>query len=273
MKKTGLVLGGGGAKGSYEIGVWAALRELGIEPEIGGVSGTSIGALNTVLYAQGDLELAQTLWRELSTKDIVHLDLKKLLLSFTAALTVIGNPQKAGYLARYFKPEMVFQSGILSQDSIKRMIRKYVNPLKIFLNPLDLYACCYKVRSLKAEYFSLRLPLLDALETILLASAAIPGAFNAVKINGDQYYDGGLGDNVPVRPLYDLGYRRFIVVNLNPGKNVKTEDFPDAQMVIITPQRPELFQGGLGNVLEFDPQTNYMRIEAGYYDAMALLKK
>ena len=45
MAKTGLVLGGGGAKGSYEIGVWMALRDLELEADIAGVSGTSIGAL------------------------------------------------------------------------------------------------------------------------------------------------------------------------------------------------------------------------------------
>lgn len=41
--KRALVLGGGGAKGAYEIGVWKALNELGEQFDL--VCGTSIGAL------------------------------------------------------------------------------------------------------------------------------------------------------------------------------------------------------------------------------------
>ena len=48
----GLVLEGGGAKGSYQIGVCKALAELGLE--VGGVAGTSIGALNGAMIVQGE---------------------------------------------------------------------------------------------------------------------------------------------------------------------------------------------------------------------------
>ena len=101
MKKMGLVLGGGGGKGSYEIGVWMALRDLELEPEIGGVSGTSVGALNTALYAQGDLHSAVNLWTSLSTEDIVHLDMQKVMTGFLAVLTAAAAPQKIHSIARY----------------------------------------------------------------------------------------------------------------------------------------------------------------------------
>ena len=42
-----LVLSGGGAKGSYQLGVWKALRELNIKFDI--ITGTSVGALNGAL--------------------------------------------------------------------------------------------------------------------------------------------------------------------------------------------------------------------------------
>ena len=47
-KKTGLVLGGGGARGCYEIGAWKALDEAGIHFDV--VAGTSIGALVGAIY-------------------------------------------------------------------------------------------------------------------------------------------------------------------------------------------------------------------------------
>ena len=52
MSKTAVVLAGGGSRGAYQIGVWKALRELGIEYQL--VTGTSVGALNGVLMVQGD---------------------------------------------------------------------------------------------------------------------------------------------------------------------------------------------------------------------------
>lgn len=48
-----IVLSGGGAKGSYELGVWKALRRLRIKYDI--VTGTSIGALNGLLMAQNNI--------------------------------------------------------------------------------------------------------------------------------------------------------------------------------------------------------------------------
>ena len=54
--KRALVLSGGGSRGAYECGAWQALRELNVR--LDGVYGTSIGALNAALVAQGDLEAA-----------------------------------------------------------------------------------------------------------------------------------------------------------------------------------------------------------------------
>lgn len=46
--KRALVLAGGGAKGSYQVGVWKALAELGWKPDI--ITGTSVGCLNGALF-------------------------------------------------------------------------------------------------------------------------------------------------------------------------------------------------------------------------------
>ncbi|TPO62982.1 patatin-like phospholipase family protein, partial [Salmonella enterica subsp. enterica serovar Typhimurium] len=66
---TGLVLGGGGAKGAYQIGVWHALVELGIKYTM--ISGTSVGALNGGLILQGNLEQAEKMWQKITTDQIL----------------------------------------------------------------------------------------------------------------------------------------------------------------------------------------------------------
>lgn len=70
-ENVGLVLSGGGGKGAYEIGCWRALCESGVR--IGAVSGTSVGALNAALVAQGDLEEARELWSQITAKDVFKL--------------------------------------------------------------------------------------------------------------------------------------------------------------------------------------------------------
>ncbi len=271
MKKMGLVLGGGGGKGSYEIGVWMALRDLDLEPEIGGVSGTSVGALNTALYAQGDLHSAVNLWTSLSTEDIVHLDMQKVMTGFLAVLTAAAAPQKIHSIARYFKPNMVFKSGVLSQSYVKQMISQHVNLLRLWSSPLELFACCCQLPLFKPEYFSLKELNIERLTSILLASSAIPLAFDAVHLNGHPYYDGGLRDNVPIRPLYESGYRKMIVVDLDPDGKIDEDQFPDTDFYLITPRQRELFQSGLTQVLSFSPQVNGQRIYSGYRDAVRVL--
>lgn len=64
--KRALVFSGGGSRGAYEIGAWKALNELGIRFQA--VYGTSIGAINAGLAAQGDVEIACALWDRIDLK-------------------------------------------------------------------------------------------------------------------------------------------------------------------------------------------------------------
>ena len=86
-QKIGLVLGGGGGKGAYQIGVWKALREYKVDKYITYVSGTSIGSLNSLLFLGGDLDKAIHVWsnitREtaLTKKSVKEIFFKKSLYS------------------------------------------------------------------------------------------------------------------------------------------------------------------------------------------------
>ena len=67
----GLVLAGGGARGSYQIGVWRALDELGWTA--GAVTGTSVGCLNGAMYALGQYETARDMWLTIHSGDVMEL--------------------------------------------------------------------------------------------------------------------------------------------------------------------------------------------------------
>ena len=69
--KVGLVFGGGGGKGAYQIGVWRALREACIDSKIDAIAGTSIGALNGALFCMGDLAKAEKVWAAISPEQVL----------------------------------------------------------------------------------------------------------------------------------------------------------------------------------------------------------
>ena len=72
----GLVLEGGGAKGSYHIGALKALKELNIKIEA--VAGTSIGAMNGAMFVQGKLDIAYDYWYNISTSKVLDIEDKYL---------------------------------------------------------------------------------------------------------------------------------------------------------------------------------------------------
>mgnify|MGYP000860142581 CR=1 FL=1 len=72
----GLVLEGGGAKGAYHVGAYKAIKELKIE--IGGIAGTSIGAINGALMVQGDYELLEKLWYSVNSYELFDIDEKEI---------------------------------------------------------------------------------------------------------------------------------------------------------------------------------------------------
>ena len=66
-----LVLAGGGAKGSYQVGVWQALQELDWTPDI--ITGASVGALNGLLFTMGKVQEAEDIWRSMELHDVLEL--------------------------------------------------------------------------------------------------------------------------------------------------------------------------------------------------------
>ena len=66
-----LVLAGGGAKGSYQVGVFRALQEVGWQPGI--VTGTSVGSLNGAFAVMDRVDQAEQLWRTLDVHNVLEI--------------------------------------------------------------------------------------------------------------------------------------------------------------------------------------------------------
>ena len=161
--KTGLVLSGGGARGFAHIGVLQALNEAGIFPDV--ISGTSAGALVGVLYADG----------------YSPLDILKMMNS-TSRL-------------HYIRPT-VPREGLLQISGIERILKENLRAKKFEDLRIPLFVTATDLNNGKIRYFSS-----GELLNPVIASASIPVLFKPVIIDNIHYVDGGVLDNLPIRPL------------------------------------------------------------------------
>lgn len=198
MVKLGLALGGGGAKGSYQLGVLKAIEEFNILNSIKTISGTSIGAINTMLImAELSVEEMIDIWHNLRNENIyssgINLSLKTDELYNIKPLFVELSKKISNYKIRNSKydcyvtaAEMPDNESRLSQFDYRKMTRKIFH-LNDFVLP----------------------------RKAVLASSSIPGLFGPTKILGKRYVDGGLLDNYSVEPLLNNNCNVILSVPLD----------------------------------------------------------
>ncbi len=204
--KIGLVFSGGVTCGAYQIGFWRALRESGMEKQITAISGSSAGSLNALLFAYGDPDLAEDIWRGLRQSDLFKL---RGFLDRKALFSQIGY---AGLIDRFEdywsglqKGMPIYscvsvlnrQDGTLDRIDLKR--REAGRPGYILLNELS-----YK-----------------AMKNVLLASSAIPYVYPHRHVKGKTCIDGDFSDKTPYRPLIDQACDEIIILHLNTREEAK----------------------------------------------------
>jgi NTE family protein len=173
----GLVLSGGGARGFAHLGFIQALNESGIFPEI--ISGTSAGALVGVLYADGH-----------TPREILHL-------------------MNVGSRLDFMRPA-VPREGLLQINGIAKILKNNLRASTFEELKIPLYVTATDLNNGKAEYFC-KGDLINA----VIASASIPVLFQPVLINNIHYVDGGVLDNLPLRPI-ESKCRKLIGSFVNP---------------------------------------------------------
>ena len=253
-----LTLAGGGGKGAYEIGVWQALREIGLEKNLIAVSGSSSGALNAALISLNEFDKAKTIWSSIMPKQFLDINYD----------TIIGP------LNTLVKRTLT--AGLCSRDGLIEIIDKYLNLEQLAVARIPAYVSisryssdCIDCLSEKpqVEYISLREVSPDDARHFLLASSAMPYIYPPEIIHGNVYRDGGLADNVPIYPMTSVGADNLIVVKLEPDDKADTSLYSKFKEVVeIIPSREigDLFDG----TLEFTSRNVMFRMLLGYYDTL-----
>lgn len=249
MKQYGLVLGGGGAKGGYEIGVWRALRELNIP--ISTVCGASVGALNGAIIVQEDYEIAYKLWTSLSIQSVIKVEKEIVAASehIKKTSTIINTIKNA------------FKSGGLDVTPLKELLNGVIDEEKIRKSPIDFGMVTFSLSNFKPiTLFKNDIPE-GKLVDYLLASSCFP-AFKPQEIDNKKFIDGGVYDNIPVSMLLQKNIKDAIVVDISGPGRIKKIFYDDMNIVYIKNS------DDLGKVLDFDGEKSKDNIELGYYDTM-----
>lgn len=159
----GLVLSGGGTRGFAHLGVIQALNEAGIFPDV--ISGTSAGALIGALYAD-----------RYTPGEILKLMNSSSRLDF-------------------MRPALP-REGLLQINGIIKILKTSLRSRNFEELKIPLFVTATDLNNGKAVYFSEG----DLFDPVI-ASASIPVLFQPVKIGDISYVDGGVLDNLPIRPI------------------------------------------------------------------------
>jgi NTE family protein len=207
--KIALVLGGGGLKGFAHIGVFRALKELGIEPTV--VAGTSIGALIGAAYARG-MEISEMAdrARALKRRDLFRLNRMGMLLE--------RQHSPAIYLEEPLRNVVQGVVGDKRFDQLKRTL---------LVNTVDIERGAQLVWGLPG--------LRDvSVAEAVYASCALPGFYPPGIIQGRRCVDGGVVDNLPVT-VASRGMDAVIAVDtgstdLEPENDIASAGFASIYM-------------------------------------------
>ena len=210
-----LVLQGGGALGAYQVGVYEALHDAGIEPEW--VIGTSIGAINAALIAGNPrdqrLERLNAFWEKVEhPRSDANLFDWFGMGNLTANMSTVMRG-----IPGFFEPGAAALQGTRANVGVESASYYSTEPLRQTLSglvdfasmadsPTRLTVGAVNVCTGAMRYFDSRH---DALcVEHIMASGALPPAFPAVRIDGQPYWDGGIYSNTPIEAVLDDKPRR-----------------------------------------------------------------
>jgi NTE family protein len=220
-----LALQGGGSHGAF---TWGVLDRLLEEPwmKIEAISGTSAGAMNAVVLADGWSKggadgaraALDTYWRRVSRaaafSPLQRSPLERLMGRWTLDTT-------PAYLAidlmsRVFSPYDLNPMGF---NPLRQILAESIDFERLGASPIKLFITATNVHTGRGRIFRNS----QITPDVLLASACLPTMFQAVEIEGEAYWDGGFAGNPTITPLVrESDAHDTILVQINPRERLKT---------------------------------------------------
>jgi NTE family protein len=223
-KRINLALQGGGAHGAFTWGVLDHLLEDG-RLRIEGISGTSAGAVNAVMLADGlrrggaadARKRLADFWRAVSLGgDLPPLQRAVMSRLFSLVPTEVS-PTLEWLTAwsRYLSP---YDVNPLNINPLKELIERFVDFDALRADPRPIFIAATKVRTGQLHIF----PHEKISAEAVMASACLPAIFRAVEIDGVHYWDGGYVGNPVLHPFCrSTEAEDVLIVQINPSVRKK----------------------------------------------------
>jgi len=219
-KHINLALQGGGSHGAF---TWGVLERLMADRRlhIAGLSGTSAGAMNAVVMADGFIKdrrvgaiaAIRTFWERISKTGMFSGESIKFWRSMTGRATLDGAPFYLMFdiMTRMFSP---YELNPLDFNPLLDIIEELIDFEEMRRHSeLKLFVTATNVRTGKPRVFTT--PEMTA--KVLMASACLPLMFKAVEIDGEYYWDGGYMGNPMIYPLvHECDSEDVVIIQINP---------------------------------------------------------
>jgi NTE family protein len=197
---TAVILSGGGAKGAYEAGVVAVLAERRVPLRI--AAGSSAGALNAAMLVAGRADRLEAMWRSIRRDQVYSMRAPVFFAGLLPGwLTLLALDGTSSLLDPRPLRELI--SASLDLELVRR------SPVRLLVTATDLVG--RQMRAFDNQTVTVN---------VLMAAAAVPGAFPPVEIDGAILVDGGLTSRAPVIEALEAAPvgRTLVVVSYAPGE-------------------------------------------------------
>jgi len=260
-----LVLQGGGALGAYQVGVYEALHDAGVEPDW--IVGTSIGAINASIIAgnkrQDRLAKLNEFWSRVERR-----------IGWPIIPTWTGISETWSYwstlvsgISGFFEPNWpafcgahiplgIDRAGFYSTAALRQTLGELVDFSTINKGLPRLTVGAANVCTSMMHYFDSRAS--DITVEHIMASGALPPAFPAIRIDGEYFWDGGILSNTPTEVIFDDDPRRnsliFAVHLWNP-----TGPEPQSMWEVLHRQKDIQYSSRIASHISRQQQTHRLR--------------
>ena len=258
-----LVLQGGGALGAYQVGVYQALHEAGVEPDW--IIGTSIGAINAALIAgnkpEDRLARLEEFWRRVKSPQGLLPQLSGVSEVWSYWSTLLGGisgffkPNPLAFWSMHF-PWGVDHDAFYSTAALRETLAELVDFSIINTGSPRLTVGAANVKTSMMRYFDSRESEIGTEQ--IMASGALPPAFPAICIDNEYYWDGGILSNTPTEVIFDDYPRRnsliFAVHLWNP-----TGPVPRSIWEVLHRQKDIQYSSRIASHISRQQQTHRLR--------------
>lgn len=242
-----LVFSGGGAKGAYQMGVWKALKKLNMKFDI--VTGTSIGAINGMMYVQNNYYKCLKLWNS---------------IDFAALYDNFEVKEDKDILKNY--ADKIIKGGI-DTKKIEKIIYDVYNPTKLYNSKMGYGIVTYNLTDKEVLYATKKNTNPKKMKEYILASATCFPVFKPTTVGKDKFIDGGYYDNLPINLAIELGAKEVLAIDLEAIGIVKKVNDENIKIEYIRPTSK------LESILMFEKKAIKRMINLGYNDTMKYFKK